>query len=63
MIALAGCAGPEPAEPPAPPVEEEAVVEEITPTDTAVPPTETPLQRKLTLRIPMRRKKEKQLWK
>jgi len=42
MIALSGCASPEPAEPPAPPVEEEAVVEEITPTDTAIPPTEAP---------------------
>jgi Raf kinase inhibitor-like YbhB/YbcL family protein len=42
MIALVGCASPEPAEPPAPPAEEEAVVEDIIPTDTAIPPTEAP---------------------
>ena len=42
LIALAGCAGPEPAEHPAPPAEEEAIVEEIIPTDTAIPPTEAP---------------------
>ena len=40
VIALAGCAGPEPAEPPA----KEEPVEETTPTDTAVPPTEAPAE-------------------
>ncbi len=45
-LVAVGCApAPEPAEEPAPVMEEEVVVEEVIPTDTPLPPTEEPVRR------------------